>query len=239
MNITDAQKAARFIQSRFSIYYENAELQMPPRFGKREWGFFLWGGKGMVRPVVFNTRQELRAFLVSRAPRHAYFSTAYYRDPRVPMAQKEWLGADLIFDLDADHLPGAEEMEYDEMLGRVKVEFVKLLDVYILGDLGFEEKDVEIVFSGGRGYHVHVRHPKVIGLGTHERREIVDYVTGKGLDEDILLDNQTVKLDRMDWGGKAKLKSSKRLFPETEPGWRGKMTTAMKHLGQSLQRELE
>lgn len=193
----------------------------------------------MVRPVAFKRRQELRAFLVSRAPRHVYFSTAYYRDPQVPMAEKEWQGADLIFDLDADHIPGAEKMNYKEMLEKVKEEFKKLLDQYIMGDMGFGEEDLAIVFSGGRGYHVHVRNPKVFGLGSQERREIVDYVTGKGLDRDILLNSEMVVLDERGYMGKPKVKQSRRLYPRSEPGWRGKMTWAMMLLGQRLKGEVE
>ena len=73
------------------------------------------------------------------------------------MDEKGWLGADLVFDLDADHLEGAHDMTFEEMLAEVKVEFKKLLDSYLLGDFGFDEKDILIVFSGGRGYHAHVR----------------------------------------------------------------------------------
>ena len=36
-------------------------------------------------------------------PAHTYFSAAYYDSPRADMAYKGWLGADLVFDIDADH----------------------------------------------------------------------------------------------------------------------------------------
>jgi DNA primase small subunit len=66
------------------------------------------------------------------------------------------------------------------MLARVKSETMRLLD-FLTDDFGFSGELLDIVFSGGRGYHVHVRDPAVQTLGSAERREIVDYVSGAGL----------------------------------------------------------
>ncbi len=225
------QRTTSFLAEMFSEYYRSAPFYLPPRFGRREWGFFLFGGKGMVRPVAFRTRKEARAFLISRAPRHAYFSSAYYEDPSVPMAEKKWLGADLVFDLDADHLPGAEDMSYPEMLAAVKKEFIKLVDEFLLGDMGFDEKDVEIVFSGGRGYHAHVRDRRVLRLGTHERREIVDYVTGKGIDFRRFLVVERWE-DRS--GPVVRTREALRLPPRDAPGWMGRINRAVRELGRRL-----
>jgi DNA primase small subunit len=46
---------------------------------------------------------------------------------------------------------------------------------------------VTVVFSGGRGYHVHVRDESVRGLDSDARREIVDYVRAIDLDADALI----------------------------------------------------
>ncbi|MDJ1422058.1 MAG: DNA primase small subunit PriS [Candidatus Methanoperedens sp.] len=100
------------------------------------------------------------------------------------MKEKLWQGADLIFDLDADHLP-MKARSYAEMLSNVKSEAVKLLD-FLLEDFGFSENNISIVFSGGRGYHIHVRDPRVMMLEGAERREIVDYVGGTGLTVEFL-----------------------------------------------------
>ena len=141
----------------------------------------------MVRHTAFKKLRELNAYLAGVAPRHVYHSTAYYRDPKNrSMKEKDWLGADLIFDLDADHLQGVEGKNYPEMLAMVKVEYKKLLD-FIMDDFGFEEDCLEMVFSGGRGYHLHVRSPQAYQLGSQERREIVNYITGKGLDTSRLV----------------------------------------------------
>ncbi|MCI4350955.1 MAG: hypothetical protein L3K15_05525, partial [Thermoplasmata archaeon] len=101
------------------------------------------------------------------------------------MEAKEWLGADVIFDLDADHLRGAAGRTYEAQLLRVKEQLRRLLDEFIFGDFGVERKDVAVVFSGGRGYHVHLRDERFLPLTSAERRELVEYVTGAGFDAKV------------------------------------------------------
>jgi len=72
-----------------------------------------------------------------------------------------------------------------EMLKLVKKETLKLID-FLFEDFGFTGKNISIVFSGGRGYHIHIRDPTILKLGSDERREIVDYLTASGLDIDSL-----------------------------------------------------
>jgi DNA primase small subunit len=99
------------------------------------------------------------------------------------MGEKGWCGADLIFDLDADHIVKGP---YDQMLARVKTETEKLLAM-LTGELGVDPKQIELVFSGGRGYHVHIKDLAFRGWGSAERRELVDYICGIGLDPSVLL----------------------------------------------------
>jgi len=158
---------------------------MPDRFAKREFGFMFFDRTFVMRHLSFPKRAALRRYLVEQVPSHAYYSCAYYEKPDAPtMAEKNWLGADLIFDLDADHVDGTKGLSYEKMLERVKDEVIRLIDEFLLGDLGFDGDSLKVAFSGGRGYHVHVNDPRVIRLSNHERREIVDYVTGTDLDID-------------------------------------------------------
>jgi DNA primase small subunit len=99
------------------------------------------------------------------------------------MAEKGWCGADLIFDLDADHIVRGP---YDQMLARVKEETEKLLDM-LTGEFGMDRKAIELVFSGGRGYHVHVKDLAFRNWGSAERRELIDYVCGIGIDPAAML----------------------------------------------------
>ncbi len=68
------------------------------------------------------------------------------------------------------------------MLARVKDETLKLVDM-LTDELGFSTKSMSLVFSGGRGYHIHVRDLEIREWGgSPERRELVDYVCGIGID---------------------------------------------------------
>ena len=176
-----------YLKRRFEEYYKSASFLMPPAVEQREWGFIFFEPDGevrMKRHIGFGSKGEAEAYMHSMVPRHAYHSTAYYRLPSAPnMQEKGWSGADLIFDLDADHIiRGA----YDVMLDRVKDEAFKLLDMLTL-ELGFSNRDISVVFSGGRGYHIHIRNLETRQWGSRERREIVDYVCGTGIDPGIML----------------------------------------------------
>lgn len=223
-----------FIKQKFSEYYKNNELIYPNRFGRREFGFMFFDREGMTRHIGFKTGNEIKSFLVKNAPMHVYYSSAYYEKPDAPtMAQKKWLGADLIFDLDADHIESAKELNYEEMLSVVKDETLKLLKNFILDDFCFDEKYVSVNFSGGRGYHIHVRDPKIFSLDSSARREIVDYVEGIGL-EDVFIERY---YDAKQYGSKIYVKKPGKEMPKPdEPGWRGKMSRGTYQLCDMLEK---
>lgn len=173
-----------FIMRQFKRYYKEEAVETPDRLSRREFGFMFFDRNFVLRHIGFRTKAELKEYLIDNVPSHAYHSSAYYEKPNAQtMPEKKWMGADLVFDLDADHLKNAAELSYPEMLAAVKREIIRLIDDYIAGDLGFDADKLKIVFSGGRGYHVHVLDPRVQSLGSHERREIVDYITGTDLME--------------------------------------------------------
>ncbi|HJJ47894.1 MAG TPA: DNA primase catalytic subunit PriS [Methanocorpusculum sp.] len=184
-----------YLKKRFYSYY-NGEIRtagavyIPDSLAEREWGFLYFSAdkkSGMRRHVSFTSREEVDAYLRSMAPAHVYYSTAYYANPgAATMQEKEWRGADLIFDLDADHIVRAS---YDVMLARVKEEMFKLIDM-LTGELGFQERDLKINFSGGRGYHIHIPGITVRGWSSNERRELVNYVSGTGLSYDAMMQSK-------------------------------------------------
>ena len=67
----------------------------------------------MVRHRTFKEPRVLLAAIRDLVPAHVYFSTAYYDDPTAPMDAKGWKGADLVFDIDADHLDTPCKAEHD------------------------------------------------------------------------------------------------------------------------------
>ncbi|SDX84082.1 DNA primase small subunit PriS [Halobellus clavatus] len=179
-----------YLEGRFGDYYRRSDISLPPAADRREWGHIPWsaGSTTMVRHQSLLDVGDLGDFLHRTAPRHVYFSSARFADPGASsMDEKGWQSADLVFDLDADHLPGVDpdETSYAEMLAACKEELLNLLS-FVDDDFGFT--DVSVVFSGGRGYHVHVRDPEVRGLDSEARREIVDYVRAIDLDRDGLIE---------------------------------------------------
>jgi DNA primase small subunit len=210
------ERTRLYLRGRFGDYYRRTEVGPPPDAHAREWGYIPWTAgpdTTMVRHRSLLDLGELGTFLADRRPQHVYFSAGRYEDPGAStMDAKEWVGSDLVFDLDADHLPAVTlgEDSYAEMLAKCREELLDLLD-FLETDFGFEE--LTIAFSGGRGYHVHVRDRAVQDLESEQRREIVDYVRATGLDFEAVLDREVV-------GGEAGRESpaEKRLLP-TEGGW--------------------
>ncbi|MFP4175096.1 MAG: DNA primase catalytic subunit PriS [Halobacteriales archaeon] len=192
-----------YVRGRFGDYYRGSIT--PPSFGDsgsvveprapddREWAFVSFGG-GMVRHKSLLDLGSLNAWLADTKPQHVYYSSARYERPEASaMSDKGWKGADLIFDLDADHLRDASPDDtYAEMLAKCKDALLNLLS-FVEGDLGFQ--DTLVVFSGGRGYHIHVYDDRVQSLGSDARREIVDYVKGTGFRAEYAFSSETAAGD--------------------------------------------
>lgn len=176
-----------FVKQRFTEYYQRQNVIAPPSLEQREWGFvFFHTGTDarMRRHMAFMDPRELVVYVKSLVPAHVYYSTAYYQTPSAPtMSEKHWAGADLIFDLDADQIVRGP---YAMMLARVKEETEKLVEM-LIDELGFSSNHIRIAFSGARGYHIHLTDIAVRGWGSPERREVIDYVCGIGLDPGVML----------------------------------------------------
>src|SRR5438128_6880770 len=216
------EASTRFLREQFRRYYESKKPTLPDRFGRREFGFMFWTAGIVQRHLGFSREEELRSFLTTRAPAHAYYSSAYYETPNAAtMEEKGWLGADLIFDLDADHLPSAAKMSYPEMLEAIRIRIVRLYDDFLKADFGFDESAMRIVFSGGRGYHIHVFDERVWSLGSHERREIVDWITAKGLDVQATFRESA--FDATEFKGHTRVKKKVVGPRRGEPVWAGKI----------------
>ncbi|MGQ9680459.1 MAG: DNA primase small subunit domain-containing protein [Candidatus Bathyarchaeia archaeon] len=236
----------RFVKAQFRHFYETeANILAPTEILQREFGFLSFEGKTMIRHLSFNDGDQLRAAVVENTPAHVYYSSAYYRDPEAEMDRKGWLGADLVFDIDADHIDtpckevhdswvckscGSEgrgrtpqtcprcgrssfEEEVwlcDRCLEAAKFEALKLIDI-LIQDFGFSPLDLEVNFTGNRGYHVHVKAPTVRRLDQIGRREIVDYITGTGL--------------KVEFHGFSRLRGGASTM--ADPGWRGRITRAL------------
>jgi DNA primase small subunit len=104
-----------FVERMFQSYYEDNSVSVngPSMIEKREFGFVSFT-RGMIRHKGFGSKDGLQEFLRSMAPSDAYYSCAYYDDPEGAMEKKGWSGADLIFDIDADHILTSCNKIHDE-----------------------------------------------------------------------------------------------------------------------------
>jgi len=167
---------------------------------------------------------------------HSYCSTAYYKDPALtpmPKKQEGWLGADLIFDIDADHLKDAHSMTYEEQLRGARDMISKLLFDFLLTDFGFDPDDIEVYFSGGRGYHIHVTDPKVLPLDSKCRQEIVDYIAGVGLNEETVIPKQHFGTTGSQ--GRVRTMFRRKMYDIKAPGWKGKIRKGAVKLVEELE----
>jgi DNA primase small subunit len=237
--VLDAPTLA-WARAAFADYYRSAPVRAPDRIARREFAAFPFAAETLMRRhATLPTPADLGGFLAREAPRHVYYSSAYYRRPAEPtMAAKEWLGADLIFDLDSDHLRGAEALDYPGQLDLVKRRLVRLVDDFLFGDFGIDPATTEIVFSGGRGYHVHVREDRFLPLSSPERRELVDYVLGTGVEpmRAVRVVRESESVDASDGesvseggppSGRRPARGTRSLVPPDAPGWAGRTTRAI------------
>ena len=173
---------ARFAH-RFGQYYRSAPLWSPPRIRTREWMFIPFGGAPPLRHKSFSDIHQVQSFLSERAMHSCFYSTAYWRRPfELKMADKLWQGADLIFDLDGDHLPGVTDRDFPGMLAVIQDQAWSLWNDYLEPEFGFEEEYLQVTFSGHRGFHLHYRDPKLFHLDSEARRELVSHIRGEGVD---------------------------------------------------------
>lgn len=100
------EKVVSYLRKVYREYYLHSQvnLEIPSKISSREFGYMPFGG-GMVRHLSFKSAGELIAELVKQGPSSVYCSNAVYEYPTLQMDEKGWLGAELIFDIDADSIP--------------------------------------------------------------------------------------------------------------------------------------
>ena len=96
---------AKFLEDSFKKYYfEHFDLiRVPERTSEREFGYQKFNS-GMTRHLSIKDDKELHLLFMQNIPSDAYCSNAYYTFPNLPMNEKDWKEADLIFDIDAKDL---------------------------------------------------------------------------------------------------------------------------------------
>lgn len=212
-------KTISAVRSAFRGYYFKPNiLKAPYKIEQREFGYMQFGQVGMVRHLSFNSMKELTATIMKEVPSDIYCSNAYYHFPTYPMQEKQWLGADLIFDIDGKdlHLPCVSSHSYfvcancghassapDEKkeyacplcsckqcdsasipcakcIDGSKKEVKRLVEL-LTSDLGMQQGDIQVYFSGNNGFHIHINDSAYSRLDPQARSDLVSYISGTGL----------------------------------------------------------
>jgi len=209
-------KTLEFLQRLFRTYYSKATLYFPRDLDKREFAFQPLGKDTYVRHITFSSESEARKYLVENTPANAYYSSALFLFPHIKdMEQKGWIGSEILFDIDADALPGCrgtaksvclscgftypgmrecprcgsksvvEAESVEEKCLEKAAEQTSRLVDVLKRDFGFN--DVTVTFTGNRGFHVRVScSSECMKMSSEERRELVAYIKGVGLEPSLL-----------------------------------------------------
>ncbi|MGQ4833314.1 MAG: DNA primase small subunit domain-containing protein [Candidatus Asgardarchaeia archaeon] len=100
-------KSVNFLKTKFREYYQKNWNHnfVPEELKRREFGIQLFDNT-MIRHLAFSSKQEYERFIKIKAPKGVFYSSAFYDFPEEKNMQKKgWEGAELVFDIDADHIP--------------------------------------------------------------------------------------------------------------------------------------
>ncbi|MBP1911597.1 DNA primase catalytic subunit PriS [Thermococcus stetteri] len=143
----------------------------------REFGFDHTGEGPSDRKNAFSDVRDLEDYIRATAPYAAYSSVAFYRNPQ---EMEGWIGAELVFDIDAKDLP-LRRCQNEHPSGQVcpicledAKELARDTLIILKEDFGFE--NVHVVYSG-RGYHIRVLDEWALKLDSKARERILSYVS--------------------------------------------------------------
>ncbi len=110
------EASREFVYQKFSEFYKDPTnaVPAPPLPHQREFGYLTFKEKFMVRHRRFEQIANFRAVLADTVPSDVYHSCAYYENPDFDMDKKGWIGSDIVFDIDADHIPTSCNKIHDE-----------------------------------------------------------------------------------------------------------------------------
>jgi DNA primase small subunit len=108
-------EAKAFVQAKFAEYYQqySVGISPPSSLVNREFAFLLFKERMMLRHKGAKEPEDLQTLLRTIVPSDVYYSSAHYERPEEEMDSKGWLGADLVFDIDADHMATPCKKQHD------------------------------------------------------------------------------------------------------------------------------
>ncbi len=167
---------------RSSYYKKEWSTKKLPKFivetlENREFGFDHTGEGPSDRKNVFLDVRDLEDYVKATAPYAMFSSVALYENPR---EMEGWLGAELVFDIDAKDLPlrRCQNLHEHGKVCPICLEDAKELArdtlVILKEDFGFEK--VHVIYSG-RGYHIRVLDDWAMELDGKARERVLSYIS--------------------------------------------------------------
>ncbi len=176
------------LRDRHTFYKKEWSIDAVPDFlldslQYREFGFDHDGNGPNDRYRAFDTMKKFEKFMKIKAPYAAYSSISYYQEPK---KRKEWMKAELVFDIDAKDLKVRQCDCAQGELCEECLEDAKRLALTIIDTLktSFSLKDIFLIYSG-RGYHVRVLDEEALQI--EDRSKMFDYVTASKVPADPLM----------------------------------------------------
>ncbi len=205
------EQSNRLLKQVIRSYYVKRPLREPPLLSMREVAMQPFGSRSYVRHLRFTSMSKLYDYIIENPPLHLYYSAATYDDPGNPnMESKGFRGADVLFDIDADHYPecshsvlvcskcgyawingGTECPQCGSRslagLPQISVECLKKAWMDVRAIVRVLEEDfgaskISTMFSGNRGFHIRVEDKHFLQLDRDSRRMLVDYIQLSSLD---------------------------------------------------------
>ena len=166
-------KEHEFIGRHFQQFYKTHQVNVPST-SMREFGFG-YEKKIDLRHKSFQSQKELQDYFISKVPLYASYSAAFYEYPAArPMGAKNFLKAELIFDLDANQThEGHNPVMCPHCQETVRADVIRLLEDFLFPDFGFSKEETTVNFSGSKGYHVHVAMDSLMQLSSTQRDQLV------------------------------------------------------------------
>ncbi|NJF26102.1 DNA primase catalytic subunit PriS [Thermococcus sp. Bubb.Bath] len=143
----------------------------------REFGFDHTGDGPSDRKNAFEDVRDLEDYVKATAPYAAFSSVALYENPR---EMSGWLGAELVFDIDAKDLPlrRCQNLHPAGQVCPICLEDAKELArdtlIVLREDFGFDE--IHVIYSG-RGYHIRVLDDWALDLDSKAREKVLAYIS--------------------------------------------------------------
>ncbi len=183
MPLTDDEKLTAiraYYQGDFSLQ-EFFSVAGMTDFKNREFGFQMSGG--FIRNRSFESPSQLLHFIQQMSPLGVYAGSIYETPPTAENTIQNiyWVSRELIFDID---LTDYDEVRRCDCKGTKNIcelcwDLLRCVAEILLRllDKAFGFKEIQLVFSGGRGIHLWIRDPLATQLTANQRKAIIDYIS--------------------------------------------------------------